>query len=66
MAKIIKFKNPESPINLPGGRVIGQHNITEALYEELVRMAPAHADLFEVTEEAPAKGTPKGAKATEE
>lgn len=44
--KIITLKNPNSPINLPGGRVIGNHNITEEIYDELVRIAPAHADLF--------------------
>lgn len=44
--KIITLKNPASPINLPGGRVIGNHNITEEIYDELIRIAPAHADLF--------------------
>ncbi len=63
MAKIIKFKNPLSPINLPGNRVIGPHNITEELYNELIAIAPAHADLFEVTEAPPVKGTTKADKA---
>lgn len=65
MAKKITFKNPDSPINLPGGRVIGAHNITEEIYEELLRIAPAHADLFDVEEEAPVKSTAKAAKAAE-
>jgi hypothetical protein len=50
MPKKITLKNPGSPINLPGGRTIGNHNITEEIYEELVAIAPAHADLFDVSE----------------
>lgn len=64
--KIITLKNPASPINLPGSRVIGNHNITEEIYDELIRMAPAHADLFDVTEETPAKSTSKAGKSAEE
>lgn len=49
MPKQIKFKDPSALINY-GGRQIGPHNITEELYEELVKVAPSHADLFEVIE----------------
>jgi hypothetical protein len=59
MAKKISLKNPLSPINLPGGRVIGNHNITEAIYEELLAIAPAHADLFIIEEEKPEKAEKK-------
>lgn len=54
MARVIKFKNPESHINI-GGQVIAPHNITPELYDYLIEIAPAHADLFIVTEDKPAK-----------
>lgn len=54
MPKLIKFKDPAALINY-GGRQIGPHNITEELYEELVKVAPSHADLFEVVEEEKGK-----------
>ena len=50
MAKTIKFKNPESNINI-GGQIIAPHNLTVELYDYLVKLAPAHADLFDVTDE---------------
>jgi hypothetical protein len=62
MPKVPKLKNPDSLIQY-GGRTIGTHNITLELYEELVRIAPGHADLFDLVEEE-VKETPKR-KATE-
>jgi hypothetical protein len=53
MPKIIKFKHEGASLNI-GGRVIRQHDMNEQVYDELVKIAPAHADLFDVTE-APAE-----------
>ena len=48
--RTIKFKTEGGSINI-GGRTIRQCDITPELYDELVAIAPAHADLFDVTEE---------------
>ena len=50
MKRIIQFKRPEDTINC-GGQVIHQGNITPEKYDELVKIAPAHADHFNVIEE---------------
>lgn len=50
MAKKIKFKRADDTINV-GGQQISQHNITEELYDYLVKIAPSHADHFEVIDE---------------
>lgn len=48
--RVPKFKNPNHLINY-GGQTIGAHNINRELYEELVKVAPAHADLFDLVED---------------
>jgi hypothetical protein len=54
----IQFKREGDTINC-GGQVIHQGNITPEKYDELVKIAPAHADHFDVideeVEEKPAK-----------
>jgi hypothetical protein len=54
--RVIKFKRPDDMI-IVGGQTIGPWNITPAIYDWLVLMAPAHADHFDVieAEEEPAK-----------
>lgn len=53
MARTITFKRADDSINI-GGQVIRQHNITPELYDYLVSVSPAHADHFDVVEDAPA------------
>lgn len=49
----VRFKKQDDTIHC-GGQVIHQGNITPEKYDELVKIAPAHADLFIVTD-VPAK-----------
>lgn len=64
MAKTIKFKTLGNQINI-GGRIIAGHNLTEEVYDELIRIAPSHADLFEVIEEPDVKSASKPKKSEE-
>lgn len=50
----IEFKNPNDTIHC-GGQVIHQGNITPEKYDELVKLAPSHADLFNVIEKKEAE-----------
>jgi len=54
--RVIKFKRPDDVISIQG-QTIGPWNITPAIYDWLVSVAPAHADHFDVIEgdEEPAK-----------
>jgi len=52
MARVITFKRSDDCIFF-GGQQIRQHNITPELYDVLVAAAPAHADHFDVSEDAP-------------
>ena len=47
--KKVTFKRPDEQIKI-GGQVIGAWNITPEKYDELVAIAPGHADHFNVIE----------------
>jgi hypothetical protein len=65
----ITFKNPNDTLYC-GGQVIHQGNITPEKFDELVAIAPGHADHFIVTEvsDKPEKEskTPKDSKPTDD
>ena len=60
MRKIL-FKDPAGSITV-GGQTFHQGNITPAIYDALIEMAPAHKDHFEVVEEKQAEEKPKAVK----
>lgn len=64
MAKKIQFKKGSNHhhINV-GGRIITANDLTPELYDELIKLAPSHADLFDVTEEDGVQDTRPAKKA---
>jgi hypothetical protein len=51
MAKTVKFKNPDSRMIVAGFGEIRPDNLTYEKYEYLLKLSPAHADQFIVTED---------------
>ena len=62
MAQTVKFKNPDSRMVVSGFGVIDSNNLTLEKYEYLIKLSPAHADQFIVSDDKAESSKPKPPK----
>ena len=55
MAKIVRFKDDNTLLNVSGIGSIDRNNITLDLYERIIKLSDGHAKYFTVTESEPEK-----------